>query len=111
MKGDKMRLTLTNDEIADIIVLLDLEKRQNYKDLSDKIREQWRKPVKPSKRNATQKAIEVKKQKAKDKIVNAVNLMFLENREITISSVAKVSGCSYNTVKKYDYLLGFDVVI
>ena len=88
--------------------MLDLEKRQNYKDLSDKIREQWRKPVKPSKRNATQKAIEVKKQKAKDKIVNAVNLMFLENREITISSVAKVSGCSYNTVKKYSYLLAVD---
>ena len=57
------------------------------------------------KRNATKKAIEIKIQRAKDKIVNAVNLMNLENREITISSVAKVSGCSYNTVKKYKHLL------
>jgi len=106
-----MRLTLTNDEIADIIVLLDIEKNQKYKDLSKKIKKQWREPVKLSKRNATKKAIEFKKQKSKDRIVNAVNLMFLENRKITISSVAKESGCSYNTVKKYDYFLGFDAVI
>jgi Fic family protein len=100
-----MRLTLTRDEIADIIVLLDIEKRQNYKDLSKKIKEQWRKPIKPSKRNATKKATEIKKQLTKDKIVNAVNLMNLEGKKITISSVAKVSGCSYNTVKKHSYLI------
>ena len=104
-KGQQMRLTLTNDEIANIIVLLDIEKNQKYKNLSKKIKTQWHKPIKTTKRNATKKAIEIKIQRAKDKIVNAVNLMNLENREITISNVAKVSGCSYNTVKKYKHLL------
>ena len=97
-----MRLTLTNEEIATIIVMLD---SQHQLDLSDKIRFQWRKPITMNKRNATKKAIEIKKQKAKDKIRNAINLMNLENQKINLNSVAKVSGCSYNTVKKYSYLI------
>jgi len=96
-----MRLTLTNEEIALIVVMLDNQQELN---LSEKIRQQWKKPITMSKRNATKKAIEVKKQNAKDKIVKAINLMNLENKKININSVAKVSGCSYNTVKKYNHL-------
>jgi len=96
-----MRLTLTDNEIATIVVILDNQQQLN---LSQKIKNQWQKPITMTKRNATKKAIEIKKQKAKDKIVNAINLMNLENQKININSVAKVSGCSYNTVKKYNHL-------
>jgi len=54
---------------------------------------------------ATKKAIETKQQNAKDKITNAVNLLNLENKKINVNSVAKISGYSYNTVKKYKHLI------
>jgi len=96
-----MRLTLTNDEITTIVVMLDNQQELN---LAKKIRTQWYKPITMTKRNATKKAIEIKQQKAKNKIINAINLMNLENKKINFNSVAKVSGCSYNTVKKYNHL-------
>jgi hypothetical protein len=101
-----MRLTLTNEEIVEIIVLLDNEKSNKVLiALSNKIKEQWKKPASLKKRNATKKAIKVKKDTAKDKIRNTINLMNLENKKININSVSKESGCSYNTVKKYSHLL------
>ncbi len=38
---------------------------------------------------------------AKEKIENAVNMLRMQNKNITQYSVAKMSGCSINTVKKY----------
>jgi len=61
--------------------------------------------IKVSKQKATKKAVEAKVSLAKDKITNAVNILNFENKKININSVAKLSTCSYNTVKKYSYLL------
>ena len=112
-----MRLTVTIEEYS--LIQLSLENYQEKIDdheatlLKEKLEKQFKQSfvTHSLKRNATKKATYVKMDDAKDKIRNAVNLMNLENKKITINMVAKVSGCSYNTVKKYDYLLGFDVVI
>ncbi len=47
------------------------------------------------------KATKVRQDTAKRKIEDAVNLLRLENRNISEYAVAKKSGCSINTVKKY----------
>ncbi len=61
------------------------------------------KPHIPSfkKQYATRKATEVRSKRAREKIQNAINLLHLENREITHNSIAITGGVSYNTVKKY----------
>jgi hypothetical protein len=53
------------------------------------------------KSNAAKKATELRAKMARKKIVNAINILRMENRNITEYAVAKVSGCSINTVKKY----------
>ena len=62
----------------------------------------------------SQAALAARKQRsklAKDRIVNAVNILRMENKKITQSAVAKVSGCSINTVKKYrDFISGQQVI-
>ena len=109
IKGDEMRLTLENYEVASVIVALENSGLEENKELAEKIRNQFTKPIKQSKRNATKKAIEVKKQATQDKITNAVNLMRLEGEKITAYSVAKKAGISYNSAKKYSYLFQIDV--
>jgi hypothetical protein len=108
-----MRIAIDIDEFSLIKMALNdyLDKdifKNEVEDLLLKLDNELRKPIKPTKRNATKKATYVKMDDAKDKIRNAVNLMNLENKKITINMVAKVSGCSYNTVKKYSYLLAVD---
>lgn len=46
-------------------------------------------------------ATEHRSKVARDKITNAVNYLRMENKKINMNSVAKFSGCSINTVKKY----------
>ena len=53
------------------------------------------------KKRATKRATEVRSDRAKDKINNAINLLQLENKAITHYSIAKTSGVSFNTVKKH----------
>ena len=105
-----MRITISLDEFSLIKTALNnyLEKEiytNEIQNLISKLDNELRKPIKSTKRNATKKAIEVKKETVKNKITNAINLLNLENKKININSVSKVSGCSYNTVKKYKYLL------
>ena len=50
---------------------------------------------------AAAKATAIRTTRAKEKIVNAVNLLRLEGKNISEYAVAKESGCSINTVKKY----------
>ena len=58
-------------------------------------------PVSEKKKESARKASQIKAQKAKEKIINAVNLFKLKGEEITAYKVAKVAGVSYNTAKKY----------
>ncbi len=48
-----------------------------------------------------QEATKKREMVAKEKIQNAINLLRIESRNITAYAIAKQSGCSYNTVKKY----------
>jgi len=110
-----MRITLTIDEYS--LIQSALDKYSTYfknddigirsKELISNLENQFNKSftTKSLKRTATKKAIETKQQNAKDKITNAVNLLNLENKKINVNSVAKISGCSYNTVKKYKHLI------
>jgi len=47
------------------------------------------------------KATDIKIQQTKDKIENGINIQRLENKKFTHYSIAKSSGVSINTVKKY----------
>ena len=46
-------------------------------------------------------ATKVRSENARAKIENAINLLRIENKDINCNSVAVVSGCSINTVRKY----------
>ena len=52
-------------------------------------------------KKAAAKATAAREYKAKEKIENAINLLRLENKNISEYAIAKTSGCSINTVKKY----------
>ena len=43
--------------------------------------------------------------KSRKKITDAINLLRLENKNINCNSVAVISGCSINTVKKYKEMI------
>jgi len=57
----------------------------------------------PSKKKveSAKRASQIKANKAKEKVINAVNLLRLQGEEITPYKVAKTAGISYNTAKKY----------
>jgi len=55
----------------------------------------------PTKRQNPKKARVVKTTKTKEKIQNAINLLRLQDKPINAYQVAKMSGVSYNTVRKY----------
>jgi len=109
-----MRLTVTIEEYS--LIQFGLKAYQEKTDdieienLLDKLEQQFKQSIitHSMKRNATKKATYTRMDKAKEKIRNAINLMNLSNQKITITSVSKESGVSYNTVKKYSYLLQYD---
>ena len=47
------------------------------------------------------KARQARQAKTKEKVQNAINLLRIENKEITAYKVAKVADISFNTAKKY----------
>ena len=58
-------------------------------------------PVSEKKKESAKAAAAVKARTAKEKVINAVNLLRLQGEEITAYKVAKTAGVSYNTAKKY----------
>ena len=54
-----------------------------------------------SQKDAVAKATRTRVNTAKRKIEDAVNILRLENKSISEYAIAKQSGCSINTVKKY----------
>jgi len=55
----------------------------------------------PEKRFAVEKAREDRTKKVKEKIQNAINLLRMQNKEITAYAVAKEAGISFVTARKY----------
>jgi len=58
-------------------------------------------PPSKKKQESARKATEIRVKRVKEKINNAINLLRLENKEITPYAIAKTAGISYNTAKKY----------
>lgn len=75
---------------------------QELKDAISIIKKYGTKSISTQKQQlAAKKATQLRVNKAKKKIENAVNILRMENQKITQSKVAKISGCSINTVRKY----------
>ena len=98
MKFNKLgyRINIEKENITDADARAEIEKAlailEKYS-VSDQISAMRAKSV--------AKATKVRQDTAKRKIEDAVNLLRLENRNISEYAVAKKSGCSINTVKKY----------
>lgn len=54
---------------------------------------------------SAQNATKIRSDKARAKINNAINVLRLENKAINCNSVAVMSGCSINTVRKYKEMI------
>ncbi len=95
-----MRLTLNDDEVLEVMKAIS---KSNYP-LYTKIQEQYNADINrdiTKKQSSIQEATKARERIAKEKINNAINLLRIENKNITVYAIAKKSGCSYNTVKKY----------
>eukprot|EP01029_Cantina_marsupialis_P019268 TRINITY_DN44772_c2_g2_i2.p1 TRINITY_DN44772_c2_g2~~TRINITY_DN44772_c2_g2_i2.p1 ORF type:complete len:104 (+),score=15.16 TRINITY_DN44772_c2_g2_i2:150-461(+) len=95
-----MRLTITDNEFEALQKIL----LQNDITLYNRINEEFKKSVlsrTKKKIKATVKANNVKRKKSETAVINAINILRLENKAITIYSVAKTAEISYNTAKKY----------
>lgn len=99
---DKYRLDLNYKELQ---LLQNIFNQSNLEIEATTLQEKIFKPkmIKHSSKKtaATTKATETRTKKAKEKIFNAINLLRIENKNITAYAIAKKSECSYNTVKKY----------
>lgn len=93
------KVELTKEEV--IFLRLNLHNINAPEELINKLHEAEEYIPSANKQLATKKATEVRSKKAKEKIQNAINLLQLENKPITLYSIANTSGVSYNTVKKH----------
>ncbi|WP_417325006.1 hypothetical protein [Halarcobacter sp.] len=95
-----MRITISNNEFNALQKIL----AQNDMTLYNRINEEFQKSMQSrtkKKIKATVKANNIKKRRSKEAVQNAVNILRLENKSITVYSVAKTAEISYNTAKKY----------
>jgi MinD-like ATPase involved in chromosome partitioning or flagellar assembly len=118
-KDSKYRLDLSKESLDFFVSTIEEFNKNPSLELSKKIIDELMhqinngKEVKYSqkKSNAAKKATELRAKMAREKIVNAINILRMENRNITEYAVAKVSGCSINTVKKYrEFIRGQQVL-
>jgi hypothetical protein len=108
-KDSKYRLDLSKNSLDFFIKNIEEFNKKPSLEVSKKIVDELMhqinngKEVKYSqkKSNAAKKATKFRAKMAREKIVNAINILRMENKNITEYAVAKVSGCSINTVKKY----------
>lgn len=99
----KCRIELSRDEIVALKILL--ENSEMQEDIKKILLEKISNPTiihhSEKKVNATKKATATRTAKAKEKIQNAINLLRLENKEMTIYNISKIAGVSFQTVQKY----------
>jgi len=94
-----MRIVISEEEITE------LKGGSVPSSVINQIEEEERKEVSPKKQKAMQKARDTKEREAKEKIVNAINLLRIESKKITCYSVAKTANVSYNTARKYESMI------
>ena len=61
----------------------------------------YKAPPSPKKVESAHRATQIRQERVKEKIQNAINLLKMEGKEITAYRVAKEAGVSYNTARKY----------
>ncbi len=115
----KYRLDLSSKELCKLVESIEKFNSEKSLDIANSIVEQIShhlnngKELKYShkKQKAATNATKLRVKMAKERIVNAVNILRIENKNISEYAVAKVSGCSINTVKKYrDFINGQQVI-
>ncbi len=115
----KYRLDLSSSELRELVLLIEKFNKTNNINTASLIVEQIShylnngKELKYShkKKKAASDATKLRVKKAKQRIENAVNILRMENKNISEYAVAKVSGCSINTVKKYrDFINGQQIM-
>jgi len=83
----------------------DIQNKEMPKDLKEalKIIQKYgvKIPPSPKKVESAKKASQIKADKTKQKVINAINLLKSQKEKITPYKVSKVAGVSYNTAKKY----------
>ena len=94
-----MRLTINNEQFEDIIS--SLEHRPDLIDLLQDKKKEFERSITAAKKEATKIANKSKIDNTKEKIENAINLMRLENKKISVAQVAKTANIHYDTAKKY----------
>ena len=95
-----MRLTLNDDEVLELMKAISKSNYPLYTKLKIQFDSDISKDI-TKKQLSIQEATKHRTATAKAKIINAMNMLRLENKSLTAYQVAKISGCSYNTVKKY----------
>ena len=95
-----MRLTLKIEDVEELLRLAKDKNPQLFKSLEEQLKKHLNKDI-SKKQSSVKLATKKREDAAKEKILNAINLLRIENKSITIYSISKVSKCSYNTVKKY----------
>jgi len=102
--SDKIRLNLDNDEYNYLNNLMNNIKSndENHLSVKEKLAEKNIIKYSEKKREAMKIAIKKRGEIVKDKIIFSVEQLRISNLPITPYSVAKNSGVSYNTVKKYE---------
>jgi response regulator of citrate/malate metabolism len=95
-----MRITLTDEEVSTLISILEKLEDDDIDSILEKLKE--KPPVFKKKIAAIEKAREDRSINIKEKIVNSINMMRMENKKITLYSLSKESGISYVTVRKYE---------
>lgn len=99
-----MRFTLEKVEAEKTVQALN---RTGEKEIAKKLLEQIavdETKDKTKKYKSAERAAKKRADDAKEKIVNARNILTLENKKITIYSIAKEADVSYQTAKKYKEL-------
>jgi len=72
-----------------------------FNEMKEKINNPKKIKISDKKYSASIVATEARTAKAKEKIQNAINILRMQNKKLTHYSIAKESGVSYTTVKKY----------
>ena len=95
---EKYRLDLTKENFTKLELLL---KNSADEDLIRELKKVKIIKVSDKKIIASQKATKQRSENAKAKIENAINILRLTGKKITVNSVANESGVHYNTASKY----------
>lgn len=96
-----MRITINEEDLQGIISFLKKHNNNEYVSILESEFENNKSRDITNKQKSILEARKERTNKLKEKIENAMNLLRLENKEITAYSVSKVADISYNSARKY----------